>query len=46
MSIVAHFDVSKVLIGGGNSYDIMYSNLFEKMGLKNEKLWPYEGSDL
>lgn len=24
----------------------MYSELFEKMGLKKENLWPYEGSDM
>lgn len=24
----------------------MYSELFKKMGLKKENLWPYEGSDM
>lgn len=45
-TIIFIVDVSMILIDGGSSYDIMYSHLFVKMGLKKEKLWPYEGSDL
>lgn len=33
-SIVGHFDMSLILIDGGSSSDIMYSELFEKMGPK------------
>lgn len=43
ITIIANFDVSWVLIDGGGSSDIMYSDIFEKMGLKNEKLWHYNG---
>lgn len=43
---IANFDVSRVLIDGDSSYDIMYGDLFENMGLKKEKLLSYEGSDL
>lgn len=44
--VIANFDVSRVLIDVGNSHDVMYSDLFDNMGLKNDKVWPYEGSDL
>lgn len=44
--IIANFNISWVLIDGGSSYDIMYSNHFEKLWLKKEKLWHYEGSRL
>lgn len=40
-TIVEQFDISQILIDGGNSCDITYSRLFEKMGLE-----PYEGSYL
>lgn len=46
MVIRSNFDVSMILIEDKSSYNIMYSYLFEKMGLKKEKLWSYEGSDL
>lgn len=45
-AFIANFDVSRVLIDSIICYDLMYSDFFEKMGLKNEKLWPYEGSYL
>lgn len=34
------------MIDGDSSRDIKYSDLYEKMGLKKENVWPYEGSDL
>lgn len=46
MATISNFDVYRVLIHGGKSYDIMYSNLFKMMGLKKYKLWPDEGSNV
>lgn len=43
---IANFDASRVHIDGGISCDIMYSYIFEKMGLNKERLSPYKGSDL
>lgn len=43
---IIHFDLSKILIDRDNSCDIMYSELFKKMGLRKENLWSHEGSDL
>lgn len=40
MATVANFDISRVL-DSGSSCNIMNSNLFERLGLKNEKLLPY-----
>lgn len=45
-TIVGHFDLSQILTNGGRSCDIMYSNMFKKIGLNKENLWPYEGSYL
>lgn len=33
---ISYFDVSRVLIDGGSSCDIMYADLFEKIGLNKE----------
>lgn len=44
-STISSFDVFRVFIDGGSSYDIMYSDIFENIELKKDKLWPYEGSD-
>lgn len=44
--MVANFDISMVIVDGKDSYDIMYSNIFEKMELNKDKLWPYERFDL
>lgn len=38
---ISNFNMTRILNEGGNSCDIMYSKLFEKPGLKREKLWPY-----
>jgi hypothetical protein len=46
MATLDNFDVSRILVDEGSSCDIMYQDLFEKMGLKKESLAPYEGSDL
>lgn len=43
---ITRFDISHILIDGGSSCDIMYLELFEKMGLKKKNLWSYEGFDL
>lgn len=43
---VGKFDVSRIFIDGGNSCDIIYSELFEKMNLNLSSLFPYEGSYL
>lgn len=37
-AIIANFDVFRILIDGGNSCDIIYANLFEKIGLEKGKL--------
>lgn len=39
-------DVSRISIDGGSSCDIIYSKMFEKMGMESASLWSYEGSDL
>ncbi|MCI04679.1 hypothetical protein A2U01_0025726, partial [Trifolium medium] len=39
-------DVSRILIDQGSSCDVMYQELFEKLGLKKEDLCQYEGTDL
>lgn len=44
-TMISNFDVSIILIYGGNSHDIMYSNIFEKMGLKKKNM-AYESSNL
>lgn len=44
--IVRQFDVSQILVDGGNSCDVMYLELYEKAYLDRASLWPYEGSDL
>lgn len=46
IAMVDPFNVSDIFIDDVNSCDIMYLELFEKMDLKNENLWSYEGSDL
>lgn len=38
--------VRQILIYEGNSYDIMYVKLFEKLGLKKKKLYPRTSSNL
>lgn len=38
--------MSRILIDNGSSCDIMYAELFEKLGMKKEKLWPYARSHL
>lgn len=43
---VGKFDVSWILTNGGSSCDIMYFELFKKMGLGRSNLWPCEGFDL
>lgn len=43
---ISDFDVSQILIDGGNSCDIIYSELFEKIGLNKENSRTNEGSDL
>lgn len=34
---IKHFDVSEILIDGGNSFNIIYSMLFEKAGLYKDE---------
>lgn len=43
---VGKFDVTKILIDNGNSYDIIYSDMFEIMNLERGSLYPDEGSYL
>lgn len=40
------FDVSYVLINGGSFYNIMYSELFNMIGLGRRSLCPYKDFDL
>lgn len=44
--IIKKFDFYQILIGGGSWCDIMYYELFEKIGLEKGNLWLYEGSDM
>lgn len=43
---VGKFDISRILVDDGSSYNIMYSELFEKMDLNWSNLLSYEGPDL
>ncbi|MCH90334.1 hypothetical protein A2U01_0011248, partial [Trifolium medium] len=43
---MANFDVHRILVDEGSSYDIMYTSLFRVLGLEREHLSPYVGSDL
>lgn len=45
-TIKGKFDIFQSLIDCGSFCDIMYSNLFENMGLEKVSLWPYEYFDL
>lgn len=46
METMDNFDVSRILIDEGSSCDIIYVELFKKLGLKKEKMSPYTGCDL
>lgn len=46
IATIGKFDISQILTDGGSSYDIMYSELFEKMNLNRSNLLPYECSYL
>lgn len=43
---IINFGVSQFLIDNGSSCNIMYDDIFERIGLKKQKLLPYEVSDL
>lgn len=45
-NFISNFDIFRILINDYSYYDIMYSDLFEKMRIKKDKMWPYEGSDI
>lgn len=42
---MAKYDVSIIHIDMGSTCEII-AERFEKLGLKREKLWPYEGTNL
>lgn len=44
MATIDNFDVSKILIDDGISRDIIYAKMFEKLGLKREKLMAIWGT--
>ncbi|MCH81098.1 hypothetical protein A2U01_0001877 [Trifolium medium] len=46
IATMAHHDVSRILIDQGSSCDVMYRELFQKLGLRRDCLCPYEGTDL
>jgi hypothetical protein len=46
IATMAHHDVSRVLIDQGSLCEVMYQELFQKLGLKKENLCPFEGTDL
>ncbi|MCH80784.1 hypothetical protein A2U01_0001558 [Trifolium medium] len=46
VTTIANHDISKILKDGGSSRDIMYGELFEKLGLKRDSLAPYRSTDL
>lgn len=41
-STIESFGVYRVLIHDGKSCDIIYSELFEKVGFERGSMWPYE----
>lgn len=43
---MANFDVSRILIDGWSSCNIMYTEVFEKPGMKREIFSPYMRSNL
>ncbi|GAU12961.1 hypothetical protein TSUD_191520 [Trifolium subterraneum] len=43
---MTNFDVRRILVDQGSSFDIMYSGLFKVLQLTEENLVPYVGSDL
>lgn len=43
MATIVNFDVSRVLLNRGSSCDIIYSDFFDKIGLKKEKYGPVLG---
>lgn len=43
---VVNHSVSKILIDDGSSYVIMYFSIFDKLGLWERNLMPYEVGDL
>lgn len=46
MEIMVNLYMSRILIDGEISCEIMYAKIFEKLGLKREKFSPYEGYDI
>lgn len=42
---MSKFNLSRIIINGGSLCDIMYAELFEKLGLRKEKLYPYMCSE-
>jgi hypothetical protein len=46
IAMLVKHDVLRILIDQGNSSDIMYQELFEKLGLKRKGLTLYEGTYL
>lgn len=46
MANMANFDVSRILIEGGSSCDIVYAERFKKLGWKGKNLSLYEGFKL
>lgn len=46
IATVRNFDVSNILIDGGNSYNIIYSELLERIRVDRNGLLPYEDPDL
>ncbi|MCI07920.1 hypothetical protein A2U01_0028990, partial [Trifolium medium] len=43
---MVNHDVSRILVDEGSSYDIIYEELFTKLGLKKENLAPYHNTYL
>lgn len=43
---MANLYMSRILMDREISCEIMYAEIFEKLGLKREKLSPYEGYDI
>ncbi|MCI28255.1 hypothetical protein A2U01_0049455, partial [Trifolium medium] len=42
----AHQDVSRILIDQRSSCNVMYRELFQKLGLRRKCICPYKGTDL
>lgn len=41
-----NIDISRILVDGRNSYDVMYAEIFTKLGLERERFSNYMSVDI